>query len=109
MRYRVIQTITMMEALAKLSNICALAASSPASWLSSYRHHQRRRSSDCHHPQRTRKHVAMLFMTPWPATFEPSLSSDWATDHRLQWSWRSATFVGGDYANPTEIGLYALS
>ena len=37
------------------------------------------------------------------------LSSDWATDNHLPWSWRSATLSGGDYANTTEIGLYALS
>jgi hypothetical protein len=37
------------------------------------------------------------------------LSSDWATDQHLPWSWRSATLNGGDYDNPTEIGLYALS
>ncbi len=37
------------------------------------------------------------------------LSSDWATDHHLPWSWRSAQIDGGDYANPTEIGLYLLS
>ena len=37
------------------------------------------------------------------------LSSDWATDNHLPWSWRSETAVGGDYANPTEIGLYMLS
>lgn len=39
------------------------------------------------------------------------LSSDWATDNHLPWSWRSAITgcSGGDYANPTEIGLYALS
>lgn len=37
------------------------------------------------------------------------LHSDWATDNHLPWSWRSATLSGGDYANPTEIGLYALS
>ena len=37
------------------------------------------------------------------------LSSDWSTDNHLPWSWRSATLSGGDYANPTEIGLYALS
>jgi hypothetical protein len=36
------------------------------------------------------------------------LSSDWATDNHLPWSWRSATLAGGDYANPAEIGLYAL-
>lgn len=37
------------------------------------------------------------------------LSSDWATVNHLPWSWRSETILGGDYANPTEIGLYALS
>jgi hypothetical protein len=37
------------------------------------------------------------------------LSSDWATDNHLPWSWRSATIAGGDYANTAEIGLYALS
>ena len=37
------------------------------------------------------------------------LSSDWATANHLPWSWRSATIVGGDYANTAEIGLYALS
>ena len=36
------------------------------------------------------------------------LSSDWATDNHLPWSWRSETLSGGDYANPAEIGLYAL-
>ncbi|HID61128.1 MAG TPA: hypothetical protein EYP49_00050, partial [Anaerolineae bacterium] len=37
------------------------------------------------------------------------LSSDWATDNHLPWSWRSNRITGGDYANPTEIGLYMLS
>lgn len=37
------------------------------------------------------------------------LSSDWATDNHLPWSWRSASLAGGDYANPAEIGLYMLS
>lgn len=37
------------------------------------------------------------------------LSSDWATDNHLPWSWRSETLSGGDYANPAEIGFYALS
>lgn len=37
------------------------------------------------------------------------LKSDWATDHHLPWSWRSSTITGGDYANPAEIGFYALS
>jgi len=36
------------------------------------------------------------------------LHSDWATTNHLPWSWRSATCDGGDYANPAEIGLYAL-
>ncbi len=37
------------------------------------------------------------------------LSSDWATDNHLPWSWRSTTITGGDYANTAEIGFYALS
>jgi hypothetical protein len=41
------------------------------------------------------------------------LSSDWATSNHLPWSWRSETISGtasaGGYANPAEIGLYALS
>ncbi len=37
------------------------------------------------------------------------LHSDWATDNHLPWSWRAVTLSGGDYANTTEIGLYALS
>ncbi len=37
------------------------------------------------------------------------LHSDWATDNHLPWSWRSETMAGGDYANPAEIGFYALS
>jgi hypothetical protein len=39
------------------------------------------------------------------------LSSDWATDNHLPWSWRSNSpeLTGGDFANPAEIGLYALS
>jgi hypothetical protein len=37
------------------------------------------------------------------------LSSSWSTVNHLPWSWRSETISGGDYANPTEIGLYALS
>jgi hypothetical protein len=37
------------------------------------------------------------------------LSSDWATASHLPWSWRSAMLSGGDYANPAEIGLFALS
>lgn len=37
------------------------------------------------------------------------LHSDWATANHLPWSWRSANLTGGDYANPAEIGLYALS
>jgi hypothetical protein len=37
------------------------------------------------------------------------LSSEWATANHLPWSWRSADLSGGDYANPAEIGFYALS
>jgi hypothetical protein len=37
------------------------------------------------------------------------ISSNWATDNRLPWSWRSASTEQGDYANPAEIGLYALT
>ncbi len=37
------------------------------------------------------------------------LSSDWATENHLPWSWRSATLAGGDYANTAEIGFLALS
>ena len=37
------------------------------------------------------------------------LSSNWATDNHLPWSWRSTVMDGGDYANTAEIGLYALS
>ncbi|MFQ6026243.1 MAG: glucoamylase family protein [Dehalococcoidia bacterium] len=37
------------------------------------------------------------------------LSSDWATDNHLPWSWRSAQIPGGDYSNPAEIGFYLLS
>jgi hypothetical protein len=37
------------------------------------------------------------------------LHSDWATDNHLPWSWRSESMTGGDYANVTEIGFYALS
>lgn len=37
------------------------------------------------------------------------LSSEPATANHLPWSWWSATLDGGDYANPAEIGLYALS
>ncbi len=37
------------------------------------------------------------------------LSSDWATDNHLPWSWRSATITGGDFTNTAEIGFYALS
>ena len=37
------------------------------------------------------------------------LSSDWATENHLPWSWRSSTLTGGDYANPAEIGFQALS
>ena len=37
------------------------------------------------------------------------LHSDWATDNHLPWSWRSSSLSGGDYANPAEIGFYALS
>jgi hypothetical protein len=37
------------------------------------------------------------------------LHSDWATDNHLPWSWRSESLTGGDYANVTEIGFYALS
>ncbi len=37
------------------------------------------------------------------------LRSNWATDNHLPWSWRSSQFPNGDYANPTEIGLYMLS
>jgi hypothetical protein len=37
------------------------------------------------------------------------LASDWATDNHLPWSWRSESIAGGDYANVTEIGFYALS
>jgi hypothetical protein len=37
------------------------------------------------------------------------LSSDWATSNHLPWSWRSESIGGGDYANPAEIGLFALA
>ncbi len=37
------------------------------------------------------------------------LRSDPATAHHLPYSWWSPTLPGGDYANPAEIGLYALS
>ena len=37
------------------------------------------------------------------------LHSDQATVHHLPYSWWSASLPGGDYANPAEIGLYALS
>jgi len=37
------------------------------------------------------------------------LSSDWATDNHLPWSWRSPQMPDGDYANPAEIGFYMLS
>ena len=37
------------------------------------------------------------------------LSSDWATANHLPWSWRSEEIEGGDYANSTEMGFYALS
>ncbi|MCA9977019.1 MAG: hypothetical protein KC413_14760 [Anaerolineales bacterium] len=37
------------------------------------------------------------------------LSSDWATDNHLPWSWRSTTITGGNYTNTAEIGFYALS
>lgn len=37
------------------------------------------------------------------------LRSDAATANHLPYSWWSPTLSGGDYANPAEIGLYALS
>ncbi len=37
------------------------------------------------------------------------LHSDQATAHHLPYSWWSASLPGGDYANPAEIGLYALA
>lgn len=37
------------------------------------------------------------------------LHSDWATANHLPWSWQSPTTEDGDYDNPAEIGLYALS
>lgn len=37
------------------------------------------------------------------------LHSDQTTVHHLPYSWWSASLPGGDYANPAEIGLYALS
>jgi hypothetical protein len=37
------------------------------------------------------------------------LSSDWATDNHLPWSWRSKTIAGGDFVNTAEIGFYAVS
>jgi hypothetical protein len=37
------------------------------------------------------------------------LHSEQATAHHLPYSWWSASLPGGDYANPAEIGLYALS
>ena len=33
----------------------------------------------------------------------------WATTNHLPWSWKSETLTGGDYANPAEMGLYALA
>lgn len=37
------------------------------------------------------------------------LRSDQATAHHLPYSWWSPSIPGGDYANPAEIGLYALA
>lgn len=37
------------------------------------------------------------------------ISSDEATSNHLPWSWYSETLAGGDFANPAEIGFYALS
>ncbi|MBO9316901.1 MAG: hypothetical protein J7456_14105, partial [Chloroflexus sp.] len=37
------------------------------------------------------------------------LRSSQTTAHHLPYSWWSPTIPGGDYANPAEIGLYALS
>lgn len=37
------------------------------------------------------------------------LSSDWARNNHLPWSWRSESMDGGSYANTAEIGLLALS
>lgn len=37
------------------------------------------------------------------------LSSDWATDNHLPWSWRSVSSSGGDYANTAEMGFYMTS
>jgi hypothetical protein len=37
------------------------------------------------------------------------LHSDQATQNHLPYSWWSNSITGGDYANPAEIGLYALS
>jgi hypothetical protein len=37
------------------------------------------------------------------------LSSDWATDNHLPWSWRMEASSEGSYANTAEIGFYALS
>jgi len=108
MRYRVIQTITMMVALAVLSNSCVLAApSSPvtAVELSSSTTAVERLSS----PAANSKVTGDDFHDTLARDTWAHLSSDWATDNHLPWSWRSATLDGGYYANPTEIGLYALS
>jgi len=37
------------------------------------------------------------------------LHSPQTTAHHLPYSWWSPTLPGGDYANPAEIGLYALA
>jgi hypothetical protein len=37
------------------------------------------------------------------------LSSDWARLNHLPWSWRAENLLGGDFANPTEIGLLTLA
>lgn len=67
-----------------------------------------RRRLDSIHTDReycqTRNFVDQLAEATWSY-----LSSDWATDNNLPWSWRAVGEVGGDYANPTEIGLYMLS
>jgi hypothetical protein len=63
-------------------------------------------NQDLSHP---RVQVIDIFIDQLAADTWNYLSSEWATENNLPWSWRSEYLSGGDFANPAEIGLYALA
>lgn len=53
--------------------------------------------------------AAELFLDQLAERTWAYISSDWATNNHLPWSWRSAQSTAGDYANSAEMGFYLLS